>query len=74
MNGKKRELTSFEKSLMRALGLDDTQQLDELLAAPISQWAAEHSEPPDEEYEMFESSYRKAGVAEDHEGALRIAI
>ena len=53
MNGTKRELTSFEKSLMRAMGLEDVRQLDELLAAPISQWAANHSECPDEVYKMY---------------------
>jgi hypothetical protein len=39
---------------MRAMGLEDVAQLDELLAAPISQDAALHSEPPDEEYELQE--------------------
>jgi len=39
---------------MLAMGLKDVAQLDELLAQPISQWAAEHSEPPDEEYELQE--------------------
>jgi hypothetical protein len=49
-----RKLSSFEERMMRAMGLEDVAQLDELLAAPISQWAAEHSEPPDEEYELQE--------------------
>ena len=34
---------------MRAMDLRDVRQLDELLAAPISQWAADHSEDQDEE-------------------------
>jgi hypothetical protein len=52
VNERNTELTRFEKKLMRAMGLEDARQLDELLAAPISQWAADHSEPPDEEYEL----------------------
>jgi hypothetical protein len=32
------------------------QQLDDLLAAPISQWAADHSESPDEEDEMHDQA------------------
>jgi hypothetical protein len=49
-----RKLSSLEEKLMLAMGLKDVAQLDELLAQPISQWAAEHSEPPDEEYELQE--------------------
>jgi hypothetical protein len=30
VNGKRRELTSLEEKLMRALGLENMQQLDEL--------------------------------------------
>src|ERR1700746_179575 len=60
VNGKTRELTSFEKKLMRALGLENVQQLDELLVAPISQWAADHSEPPDEAYDLADRMYEEA--------------
>jgi hypothetical protein len=60
VNERKTELTSFERKLMRALGLEDVQQLDELLAAPISQWAADHSEPPDEEYDLADRMYEEA--------------
>ena len=60
VNERKTELTSFERKLMRALGLEDVQQLDELLAAPISQWAADHSEPPDEEYALADRMYQEA--------------
>ena len=56
MNERNTELTSFEKKLMRALGLENVQQLDDLLAAPISQWAADHSESPDEEDEMHDQA------------------
>jgi hypothetical protein len=52
VNRNKTELTSFEENLMRALGLEDVRQLDGLLAAPISQWAADHSECPDEEHHL----------------------
>jgi len=52
VNETKTELTSFERKLMLAMGLTSVEQLDELLAAPISQWAADHSEPPDEEYDL----------------------
>jgi hypothetical protein len=44
---------------MRAMGLEDVQQLDELLAAPISQWAADHSEDPDEVYEMYDRALER---------------
>jgi len=57
---RKTELTSFEKKLMRALGLENVQQLDELLAAPISQWAADHSEPPDEAYDLADRMHEEA--------------
>jgi hypothetical protein len=60
------KLSSFEEKLMRAMGLKDVAQLDELLAAPISQWAASHSELPDEEYELQER-------AEEYLELLRIA-
>lgn len=51
---------------MRAMGLKDVAQLDELFAQPISQWAASHSEPPDEEYELQEK-------AEEYLELLRMA-
>jgi hypothetical protein len=60
VNERKTELTSFEKKLMRAMGLQDVRQLDELLAAPISEWAADHSEPPDEEYALADRMYEEA--------------
>jgi hypothetical protein len=60
VNGRRRELSSFEKNLMRALGLEDVQQLDELLAAPISPWAAAHSEPPDDKYDLADRMYEEA--------------
>ena len=41
---------------MRGLGLKNVRQLDKLLAAPASKWAADHSEPPDEEYELLEKA------------------
>jgi len=53
-------LTTFERSLMRAMGLKDVRQLDELLAAPTSEWAESHSRPPDEEYELAERMYAEA--------------
>jgi hypothetical protein len=56
MNGKKQPLSTFERSLMRGLGLKNVRQLDELLAQPISHYAASHSEPPDEEYEELEKA------------------
>jgi hypothetical protein len=60
------KLSSFEEKLMLAMGLKDVAQLDELFAQPISQWAASHSEPPDEEYELQER-------AEKYLELLRIA-
>jgi hypothetical protein len=44
---------------MRAMGLEDVRQLDELLAAPISQWAANHSECPDEVYKMYDRAIER---------------
>jgi hypothetical protein len=60
VNDRKTELTSFERKLILAMGLTGVDQLDELLAAPISQWAADHSEPPDEEYELADRMYEEA--------------
>jgi hypothetical protein len=60
VNERKTELTSFERKLILAMGLTGVDQLDELLAAPISQWAADHSEPPDEEYELADRMYEEA--------------
>jgi hypothetical protein len=55
-----RELSNFGQKLMRAMGLDDPRQLDKLMAAPISQWAADHSEPPDEEDAFADRMYQEA--------------
>ena len=55
-----RRLTSLEKHLMLALRLKNVVQLDELWAAPISQYAADHSEPPDEEYDLADKMYEEA--------------
>jgi hypothetical protein len=41
------------------MGLEDIRQLDELLAAPISDDAALHSGPPDEEYELADRMYEE---------------
>ena len=60
MNERKTELSSFERKLMLAMGLTNVEQLDELLAAPISQWAADHSEPPAEEYALADRMYEEA--------------
>jgi hypothetical protein len=60
VNGKKSGLTSFERKLILAMGLTNVDQLDELLAAPISQWAADHWEPPDEEYDLADRMYEEA--------------
>ena len=55
-----RTLSNFEQSLMRGLNLKNVRQLDKLWAAPISQYAASHSAPPDEEYELAERMYAEA--------------
>ena len=52
-------LSSLVERLMHAMGLKDVRQLDELLAAPTSQSAADHSESPDEEYEMFDRAIER---------------
>jgi hypothetical protein len=59
VNERKTELTSFERKLILAMGLTSVDQLDELLAAPISQWAADHSEPPDEAYDLADRMYEE---------------
>lgn len=51
---KPEELSTFERRLMLAMGLKDVRELDELLAAPISQEAADHAGSPDEQYELQE--------------------
>jgi hypothetical protein len=60
VNERKTKLTSFERKLILAMGLTSVEQLDELLAAPISQWAADHSESPDEEYALADRMYQEA--------------
>jgi hypothetical protein len=60
VNERKTELTSFERKLILAMGLTTVDELDELLAAPISQWAADHSEPPDEGYALADRMYEEA--------------
>jgi hypothetical protein len=55
-----RTLSNHEKNLMRALHLKNIRQLDKLWKAPISEYAANHSAPPDEEYELAERMYEEA--------------
>jgi hypothetical protein len=55
-----RTQSNFEQSLMRALHLKNVRQLDKLFAAPLSQYAASHSAPPDEEYELAERMYAES--------------
>lgn len=50
---------------MLAMGLEDVSQLDELLAAPISQDAADHAGPPDEEYELADRMSAEADRQRD---------
>ena len=45
---------------MRGRGLEKAPQVDEILAAPISQWATHHSEPPDEEYDLADQMHEEA--------------
>ena len=54
-----RRLSSLEEHLMRALRLENVGQLDDLLAQPISQDAADHSGPPDEEYDLADRMYER---------------
>jgi hypothetical protein len=51
--------TTFERRLMLAMNVKDVWELDELLSAPISQDAADHSEPPDEEYDLADRMYEE---------------
>jgi hypothetical protein len=62
---KDRKLSNFEEKLMRAMDLRDVGQLDELLAAPISEWAAGHSEDPDEEDALADRMYEEADRQRD---------
>jgi hypothetical protein len=50
----KHRLSTYERSLMRAMHLKHVRQLDKLLSAPTSKEAELTSEPPDEVLEMFE--------------------
>jgi hypothetical protein len=52
--------TTFGRRLMLAMNLKDVRELDELLSAPNSQDAADHSEPPDEEYDLADRMYEEA--------------
>ena len=65
MNDSKTQPTSFEKKLILAMGLTSVDQLDELLAAPISESAADHSESPDEEYALADRMYEEADRQKD---------
>ena len=57
---KERIPSNQEKSLMRGLDLKNVRQLDKLFRAPVSEYAASHSAPPDEEYELAERMYEEA--------------
>ena len=46
--------SDLEKKLILAMGLKDATELDEMLAAPISDWAVKHSEAPDDEHEIYD--------------------
>jgi hypothetical protein len=65
VNERKTELTNFERKLILAMGLTSVDQLAELLAAPISLWAADHSEPPDEEYDLADRMHEEADRQRD---------
>jgi hypothetical protein len=58
-------MTTFEKSLMRGMGLKSIEQLDEILVRPTSESAARHSEPPDEEYDLADRMYAEADRQRD---------
>jgi hypothetical protein len=45
--------------MMRGLHLKSVRQLDALMRGPVSQYAASHSEPPDEQYELLEKAYQE---------------
>jgi hypothetical protein len=51
--------------LMRALNLDHVAQLDDVLARPMSEYAASHSEPPDEEYDLADRMYEESDRQRD---------
>jgi hypothetical protein len=53
-------MTTIEMTLMRALNLKSVEELDELLARPISEDVAEHSKLPDEEYRLADLMYAEA--------------
>ena len=58
--GKALELTTLERSLMRAMNLTDVQKLDEMFYEPISRGAEDHSESPDEEFSLTDRMYEEA--------------
>jgi hypothetical protein len=58
-DAEKQRPTTYEKSLIRAFGLQSLEELDQLLAQPISQSAAERSGDPDEEYDLSDRMYEE---------------
>jgi hypothetical protein len=58
-DAKKRCLTTFERKLILAMGLDDARKLDQLLNEPVSKDADIHRESPDEVYEFAEGMYEE---------------
>lgn len=54
MAARRRATTTLEEKLMRAMGLNSVEELDELMARPTSEDAALHRSPPDEVYDLAE--------------------
>ena len=55
----------LREKLLLAMGLTSVDQLDDLLGAPISPWAADHSESPGEEYALADQMYEEADRQRD---------
>lgn len=66
----KKPPTAYEESLMRAMNLDTVEQLDELLARPISKEAALQSGSPDEEYELADRMYEEEDRGRENQERL----
>jgi hypothetical protein len=58
-DAKKQRLTTFERRLMLAMGLEEVRQLDQILNEPVSQGAEIHRESPDEVYVLAERMYEE---------------
>lgn len=68
-----RQLSPLEERLMRALGLKDVRELDEMLAKPSDSNVELGNEPPEEKHELLEREYEEQDRVYEEERAKRRA-